>query len=64
MQVINGSLWIDHLPWRNYEGGVVPHALTPDKYNECVAFSSAQIPVQRAQQHVIVWSYLFDTTDK
>jgi len=48
VQVINGSLWIDHLPWRNYEGGVVAHALTPDIYNECVAlheFSSALIPM-------------------
>ena len=34
-QIINGPLWIDHLPWHNYEGGVVPHALTPDPYNTC-----------------------------
>ena len=36
-QVLNGILWVDHLPWRHYEGGVVPAALTPDKYNECAA---------------------------
>ena len=32
-QIINGTLFVDHLPWHNYEGGVVTHALTPDPYN-------------------------------
>ena len=34
-QVVNDSLWVEHLPWHNYEGGVVSHALTVDKYNQC-----------------------------
>jgi hypothetical protein len=32
-QIINGTLFVDHLPWHNYAGGVVDHALTPDPYN-------------------------------
>lgn len=36
-QIINGSLWLDHLPWRNYAAGVVSHALTPDDYNMCAS---------------------------
>jgi len=35
-QIVNGTLFVDHLPWHNYWGGVVSHALTPDPYNECV----------------------------
>ena len=44
-QVINGSLWVDHLPWRNYEGGVVSHALTPDDYNLCAAERCVRDPL-------------------
>ena len=34
-QIINGTLWVDHLPWHNYERGVPWHALSPDSYNSC-----------------------------
>ncbi len=37
MQIINGTLWVDHLPWHNYERGVPWHALSPDNYNTCAA---------------------------
>ena len=36
-QIVNGTLFVDHLPWHNYWGGVVSHALTPDPYNECAS---------------------------
>ncbi len=35
-QIINGTLWVDHLPWHNYDKGVPWNALSPDSYNECV----------------------------
>ena len=36
-QIIKGALWVYHLPWHNYPGGVVPRALTNDWYNKCAA---------------------------
>ena len=41
LQIINGTLWVDHLPWHNYERGVPWHALSPDNYNTCVPLSLA-----------------------
>ena len=40
-QIINGTLFVDHLPWHNYAGGVVSHALTPDPYNVYVPSADA-----------------------
>ena len=59
-QIINGTLFVDHLPWHKYEGGVVHHALTPDPYN-VYAPSSAVFPNRSSYAAQQPGKFLADT---